>query len=217
MVVRPSSLERLENADGCKAAWSATGWSMLGSPTAGILLYGVLLALWLWSPTARAAELDGTSRLSADPEAAGCLADERCGDEAQSEQGPPGPCVLFGRSEPSSSSSPGSSEGTRLAVPICLIEGASGIAPLLVHEVDGGRIDPIAPCGESATTLSGAVPTDGSDLPGASGDSQYAGALGSDGTLPRRPPGPVRVLPQQPATTALPVGFALRVYRPPRG
>ena len=63
-----------------------------------------------------------------------------------------------------------------LAVPICLPEGASGIAPLLVHALDGARLQGVPRCNERPATVEGARAQEGDELPRVAPDSQLDAA-----------------------------------------
>lgn len=106
-------------------------------------------------------------------------------------------------------------EVTSLAVPISLVEGASALAPLLVHALDGSSLTALpGDVGDFGHPT--ALAADGTDRP------SQGSSPSSDAALPTPCPPPCQVgilvleLTMQPDEAARPTGYAARVYRPPR-
>ena len=126
------------------------------------------------------------------------------------------PCWPWGRSEQPPPSTTNRPNPSRLAVPICLVEGASGIAPLLVHALDGARLAALPPWTALSQAEQVALSTDGGELPEAASGSDMHAALTTIGELHRRATEPPLVAPLRPEAAEQPPGFVPRVYRPPR-
>lgn len=126
-------------------------------------------------------------------------------------------CWLCGFSVPAAAAD-GEETPNPLAVPICLIEGASGIAPLLVHALDGAHFRAVAPgCADEPPALRAALTRGGEELPGRASDSMMDATIhAARGPLPR-PLAPMCLQRLRGSSADLPSGFVPRVYRPPRG
>jgi hypothetical protein len=220
MPIRPASTARAERrrplfrtapARATRNGLAGVGW---------LLAAALLASLLLFAPEARAdlggSSASATTALPGLGESAGDSCTTATTDAVSELDPAAGPCWPWGRSEPPPSSATDRSEGSRLAVPICLVEGASGIAPLLVHALDGARIHSVPRCGDRSQTQQVGLSTDRGERPEAASDSDVVAALMAIHEPHRRTTEPLLLAPLPPNAVALPPGFVLRVYRPPR-
>lgn len=167
-----------------------------------------LLALWL---TPRAAQAAATADCSCpEPVEQSVLIEGWAGADAP-------PCSL----EPlctmqEQGPSRRTDQGRRIyAVPICLPEGASGIAPLPALSIEDHRIEGLPSCGDDAPGAQHLRPTD-RDESSPEPPAVHDAGLAADGEAPLRPRPPPAVIHLSLDPGDFAPGIAQRVYRPPR-
>jgi hypothetical protein len=98
------------------------------------------------------------------------------------------------------------------AVPICLIDGATGVAPRVIHAVSDARIEAAERCSYTSQALDVSLPSD--DAPHQPPSTVPHAVLPAP--EPIAPVDEALIAPLDPSVTTAPTGVVSDVFRPPR-